>query len=115
MCVGGLYGSVNKLTPTVALHTQLLSHTLSLSLSGADLSALVREAATESFKELMSFTISSFTSQPDVTPLSSTPAVHMKHFEKAFSKVHPSVNYKVNRAKQEYPADNTHLIINHLI
>lgn len=68
---------------------------------GADLTALVREAATSCLKEFMSL---SHTSLLVTTPFyhweSDTNlhniAIYTRHFESAFSKVHPSVSVKVS-------------------
>lgn len=68
---------------------------------GADLTALVREAATSCLKEFMSL---SHTSLLPATPFyhweSGTNmhdiAIYTRHFESAFSKVHPSVSVKVS-------------------
>ena len=68
---------------------------------GADLTALVREAATSCLKEFMSL---SHTSLLPATPFyhweSATNihniAIYTRHFESAFSKVHPSVSVKVS-------------------
>ena len=54
--------------------------------SGADLAALVREAAVATLKEFMETT----------HPASETPAVGSQHFDVAFRKVKPSVSNKVN-------------------
>lgn len=54
--------------------------------TGADLAALVREAATEAIKELM------INGSKSVE----TPSVNNEHFLKAVAKIRPSVTEKVN-------------------
>lgn len=54
--------------------------------TGADLAALVREAATEAIKELMI---------NGTTPVE-TPSVNNEHFVKAVAKIRPSVTEKVS-------------------
>ena len=66
---------------------------------GADLAALVREAACIALKEYMTL---SHASVRDHTPSLTTPVadgnciVHTRHFEQALTKVKPSVSIKVH-------------------
>lgn len=80
------------------MHTPCLIGIL-FPLRGADLAALVREAAILALKEIMSFSLSSLSSSGGLmtaNPMtSSPPKVLHKHFEEAFLKVTPSVSHKV--------------------
>ena len=100
----------------MSLHTLSLSL---LSLSGADLSSLVREASIDALKEHMSLnplhlaatSTSSTSSSSSQLPGSPAPTacpqsecvVCMRHFTSALKKIHPSVSVKVNRNDQLYP------------
>ncbi|BDA42994.1 probable nuclear valosin-containing protein-like at C-terminar half [Coccomyxa sp. Obi] len=59
--------------------------------SGADLAALVREAAVTSLKEAMQEEV-----RVGAAP-GSTPQVHMRHFQAAMSRIQPSVSWKDQR------------------
>ena len=93
-----------------------LTLSLSLSLSGADLSSLVREASIDALKEHMSLNplhlaATSSSSSSSQLPASPAPAacpqsecvVCMRHFTSALKKIHPSVSVKVNKNDQLYP------------
>jgi hypothetical protein len=59
----------------------------------------VREAAIQSFKEIVTFdelTFAVSSAGIAATPLSCKPAVHKRHFEEAFIKVKASVNQKAS-------------------
>ena len=65
---------------------------------GADLVALVRESSCIALKEYMLLTHTSFCNS-DITSLQQTQEeciVYLRHFEEAFTKVHPSVSEKAS-------------------
>ena len=81
------------------MHTMLLIVYLGVSVfsSGADLTALVREAAVLALREHMQLTMSPFQSnQSDCSISADSCVVSTRHFTTALKKIKPSVSQKVS-------------------